>query len=62
MTSLALALSLAAQSPLPASAAQPWRVYTSSTLHVGVRPAAYIGVAAGGLREVGVGVTVQVSR
>ena len=70
MTALALALALAAQSPLgswapsPTSTLPPWaggRVYTSRTVHVGIRPAAYVDNEARGGLEGGAGATVQVS-
>jgi hypothetical protein len=66
MSALALALALAAAQPLSDSwgttssqVAKPWRVYTSPSLHVGVRPAAYVTTEG---PEWAVGCTVQVTR
>ncbi len=67
MSGLALALALAAQQPLGSWAPSPtvnlpgWyggRLLTTATLHVGVRPAAYVTSEG---PEVAAGVTVQVS-
>lgn len=69
MTSLALALALAAQQPLgqwapsPSVSGPPWlggRILTTETVHVGVRPAAFVDGTPPHL-ELGAGVTLQVS-
>jgi hypothetical protein len=60
VTALALALALAV--PQGPQGAPPGRIWTSPTLHVGVRPALYLdNEKNGGRLELGVGCTVQVS-
>jgi hypothetical protein len=54
VTWLALSLALST-SPAPQPPA-PWRVYVSTSLHVGVRPAALVSTG-----ELAAGVTVQLS-
>lgn len=60
MTGAALALLLALRDPLPPAPPPPWyggRVLSSSTLHIGVRPALDIDKSG----DVAVGVTVQIT-
>ena len=58
MTGAALALLLALSPPEPV-AASPWRLVSRGDLHVGVRPHA-LWTTDG--REIGVGLTLQVTR
>lgn len=58
MTGAALAVLLALTPPAPVTAT-PWRIVSRADLHVGVRPHA-LWTTDG--REVGVGVTIQVTR
>jgi hypothetical protein len=72
VTALAFALALASQQPLGPFAPSPssgwaptwWggRILTTDTIHLGVRPAAFVDNGSqDGRLEVGVGVTVQVT-
>jgi hypothetical protein len=60
MTSIALALALAAQQPAP-PASRPLRIIDTDTVHLMARPAGYVAGGTDGLHEIGVGVTVQIS-
>jgi hypothetical protein len=64
MTALAFALALASSQgpPQPPTWASAWRLVATPTVHVGLRPAAFVdNEGRGGRVELGLGATLQVT-
>jgi len=63
VTSLALALALAASDPQPPPPPAWWggRVLTTADVHLGVRPAAYLDAVDGHVGEAAIGCTVRLA-